>query len=428
MNVTKCHGEINLRQIFLAGFAAIALGVAGQAAHAADQTVPGAGNALAATIAGNSALITSGLQRIRGVIEDIGDASLRHTVHDLLLNADVCIKHRANLTAAAKTAIVNQLLAEGLIGEHSGDGIQGGLVAGVFPPVADDGTACPHKPQPFFAAPGGGQHHAYPGGLVVHESFNTRSALSLAENYRVSYGFTAADGLPRIGPIGTAVDARKLRLTIKNDLIIAAPLLHDFGKVLVFQWNTDGSMFNEMGIAGTGGHHVIGLAESIKRRLPPELVITQASAHQPPNTDNEANVVNWLRAASIIAGVDPVSYGVLTLASDGNLHLPPVRRLGETDLIAGGQNNLLVEYTIDNLSDADWVYAEPAVGQSDILLKLLASRYGYSATADSARYVSLFRNAVLSNLGGEHIQIVYANEGLAGVAHDLDLLRAKGVF
>ncbi|HSS39746.1 MAG TPA: hypothetical protein VLT58_13345, partial [Polyangia bacterium] len=88
--------------------------------------------------------------------------------------------------------------------------------------------------------------------------------------------------------------------------------------------------------------------------MPPALVIAQASAHGNPTLGNEFKVVNWLRAAAIIAGVDPVQAGYLAPDAAGNLRLPPLRQLASVDLNAAGQTNLLAEYTIHNLSDADF--------------------------------------------------------------------------
>ena len=411
-----------LRTLTLAGL--ISLSFAGTL-RADDQTYLGAGNAAAAATAGGSELVQSARWRIRLALDTISDEHVRHVVTMALFNRNTCVYHRAGLSAAEKQAIIGRLIAAGLLNPDPGN-FPGGLLAGVFPPLVDDGTACPRLPQPFYSASGGGQHHAYPGGLAVHEAFNLRSALSFAANYRAAYGYVALDGLPRIGPIGEPI-SQEPHLAIDQTLVIGTPLMHDWAKAIVFQWNGDGTQFREMGIAGTGGHHTMGIAESIKRNLPPAFVIAQASAHQTPNPDSEPNVVGWIRAACIIDGVDPVSIGMLTVGSDSKLHLPPLRRLGDVDLIAGGETNLLIEDAINNLSDADYVYAEPAVGQADLVLRQLAPQYGYTAS-DTANYMTKYRNVALSNLGGEHIQIVFANEGLPGVARDLDRLRKKGAI
>jgi len=61
------------------------------------------------------------------------------------------------------------------------------------------------------------------------------------------------------------------------------------------------------------------------------------------------------------------------------------------------------------------------------VLAALAPKYGYDAS-DVARYNTKFRNPALSFLGAEHVQIIYANKGLDGVAADLDRLRKAGVI
>ncbi len=51
------------------------------------------------------------------------------------------------------------------------------------------------------------------------------------------------------------------------------------------------------------------------RGLSPFLVITQASAHAAPTLGNEYKVVNWLRAGAIVARIDPIAKGYLTVDS-----------------------------------------------------------------------------------------------------------------
>ena len=79
-------------------------------------------------------------------------------------------------------------------------------------------------------------------------------------------------------------------IMIDHDIIIAAPIWHDWAKTIVFQWTASGSEFPELNFGGngktdsyggsgdskTGGHHLIGLAETIKRGLPPAFVVAQA--------------------------------------------------------------------------------------------------------------------------------------------------------
>ena len=87
---------------------------------------------------------------------------------------------------------------------------------------------------------------------------------------------------------------------LSQDLMIAAPIWHDWAKPMVFQWNSDGTEFKELSFGGngmtdnfgaagnskTGAHHILSVAEAMKRGLPPELVISQASAHSHTTADN----------------------------------------------------------------------------------------------------------------------------------------------
>jgi hypothetical protein len=322
--------------------------------------------------------------------------------------------------------VVQKLLAAGLVSVDDGAAVPGGLRAGVFPPVLHDGSHCPQLPQPFRSAPGSvfGGHHSYPGGLPVHEANNDRADVALAEGYRQSFGVPTERG------------GAGERFFIDEDIILAAPIWHDWAKAIVFQWNADGTEFAELSFGGNGktdnfgqpgdsrtpGHHILGLAEAMVRGLSPVLVITQASAHSPPTGGNEFQVVNWLRAAAIIAGIDPVNTGYLTLDASGHLRLPPLRRLGSVDLLAAGQTNLLAEYTIHNLSDSDNIYSTPAVAEVQVLLAAIAPRFGYDP-ADPARYNNRFRNVVLSHLTAERLLILYSAGGLDAVEDEVEGLR-----
>jgi hypothetical protein len=138
-------------------------------------------------------------------------------------------------------------------------------------------------------------------------------------------------------------------------------------------------------------------------------------------------VVNWLRAAAILAQIDPVQAGYLTLDAQGNLRLPVLRKLGDIDLLGAGQMNLLAEYTLHNLSDADFTYSGPAVSEAQVILQTLASRYGYDPTNASV-YNNKYRNPALSFLTGERVLMLYSSQGLAGVQAALDKLRTAGVI
>jgi hypothetical protein len=430
-------------RIFLPAVAVVWLAVASPV-YAVDQTIPGAGNAAAMALADRSPLVKSALARIEGQISTISDPALRAATHDALFNPDTCVSHRARLTASDKKAIVAELQQQGLLNATDADAFPGGALAGIFPPLRDDGTACPHLPQAFASAPGSvfNGHHSYPGGLPVHESFNLSSAISFRENYRLNVGITGEDGLPRVALLPGSHDAAEHSdLAISYDWIIAAPLWHDWGKPIVFQWNADGSEFAEFNFGGngatdaygasgdsrTGGHHIIGIAESMARELPASFVIVQASAHSAPTLGHEYMVVNWLRTAAIMARVDPVARGYLVKDSAGHLRLPPTRTTDSVDFLAANQANLLAETTIHNLSDADYVFAGPALSATLTILAKLAPDYGYDP-AEPAKYNNAFRNPVLSFLSAERVLIRYNSDGLTGVRRDLDALKKANVI
>jgi hypothetical protein len=402
----------------------------------------GAGNANAAALAQKSPAVQTAYQFLIHQALQLKDTNLRSQTLDAISNASTCIQHRANLTPAKQAAIVQQLLTAGLLDPNDAS-FPGGLQNGVFPAVVHDGTPCPQLPMPFYAAPGSafGSHHSYPGGLPIHESNNDSSDIELAGQYRSVYlhkdeGVVALN--PELLQEGPATHASIL---IDQDIIVGAPIWHDWAKPIVFQWNADGSEFPELSIGGngltdnngaagnskTGGHHILSIAESMARGLSPAFVITQASAHSNPSLGNEYKVVNWIRAAAIIDGIDPVATGYLMIDAKGNPRLPALRNLGDINFANQGQTNLLVEYQLHNLSDADFTYSIPAIGETQLILQNLASRYGYDPTNVSV-YNNNYRNPVLSYLTAERILILYSQQGLAGVQSELDKLRRAHVI
>jgi len=425
---------MNLARAALSTLVATALGAAALQAHAVDQTLPGAGNAQADQTAAASPRVREAHEFLLRQARLIKNRALREATLDLLSNRKFCVRSRAGLDDAKKAALLTQLTAAGLVNPADDAGFPGGLSAGVFPPVLDEQSACPHLPMAFDTAPGSSftSHHGYPGGLPIHEANNLRAGLGLADGYRKSYlGADADDGHGHDDE-----DPRWMRspFFIDQDIVIAAPIWHDWAKTLVFQWAADGSEFKELSFGGTpangtatGGHHILSIAESMKRALPPAFVIAQASAHSNPTLGNEFKVVAWLRAAGILAQVDPVAAGYLAQDSQG-FHLPPLRKLADGfDLVGAGQTNLLAEYTIHNLSDGDFTFSIPAAGDAALLIAKLAPGYGFDP-ANAAVYNTQFRNPVFANISQERILVLYGNGGLAAVQAELDALRARHGF
>jgi hypothetical protein len=421
-------------------------------ANAADQTVPGQGNAAAIRLAAASPMVQSAFDALINHVHDIHSGRLRTATLDAITNRRTCVTHRAGVSDATKDAILNSLLSEGLVQVSDAATFPGGLKAGVFPPVLNDGGQCPQLTQAFFSAPGSvfGGHHSYPGGLAVHEAFNLESSLALANGYRLVYGHSKANGLPTVNPLFVRGDSRSSNddsewdsdIYISQDIMIAAPAWHDWAKPLVFQWNSDGTEFAEFNFGGngatdnggaagdsrTGAHHILGIAETMKRGLPADFVITQASAHSTPTSGNEFKVVNWLRAAAIVAQIDPVANGYLYRNGANQLRLPPLRRLGSLDLPAAapGQQNLLAEYVLHNISDSDFTLTGPAITDVEAVLRAIASDFGFDPAGPD--YNTRFRNPVFSYLTAERLLILYGNGGVNAVREEVDNLRAHKIL
>jgi hypothetical protein len=120
-----------------------------------------------------------------------------------------------------------------------------------------------------------------------------------------------------------------------------APIWHDSAKAMTVAWQDDGSASRSEGspIAGTGAHHIWGVAEAVYRGMDPRFVVILASAHNPAHGPEKAELLKYLRAASIIAGKP---YAAAGLNEDG------------TDLA----NPCPLEGYLDHLSDHDYVAGE----------------------------------------------------------------------
>jgi hypothetical protein len=400
-----------------------------------NQTAPGAGNQTAQKIASASEMAQSAYRFIIAQSEQLSDPHLRAQTYDALANPQTCLAHRANLNAAQRQTIMNNLLAAGLLNPADDASFPGGLINGVFPPVLNDNSPCPHFPQAFYAAPGSnfGSHHSYPGGLVVHEANNDVADLNRADEYRHVYGFVNEDGVPVVNPAAGSSNPHQAKsaIYIDQDIILGAPLWHDWAKPFVLQWNADGTIFRELQIGGpglsTGGHHILGLAEAMVRGLSPAFIDVQACAHSTPTEGNESRVVAWIQAAAIIAQQDPIAKGYLIKDSTGAYRLPAFRQTGSVDLLTPGQMNLLAEMTIHNLSDADWVYGDQAVDSIQVVLADLAPQFGVDSN-NTAVFNNTFRNVVLAHYPAESIYITYTQKGEAGVKALIEKLVESGAL
>ena len=308
------------RATFLAAAGAAAALPAAAAASAAPPllSVPHglrSANARAASIAAASPLVRANYGQVHAFVQSIGDARLRAHVQDLLERPSprYALRYR---TPESRSELRDQLVREGLLAAQT-------AVEIIFPP----GTDGSQPVQPFWSTPGSdfNGHHSYPGGLMAHELFNATAAANFGHTY-------------------DTIDFANRR-TVDRDLVIAAAFYHDVMKTVVFQYNDDGTLLAEGQIAATGAHHCLSGAEAIVRGRDARFVTALLSAHAAPSLGDETKVVQWCRASAIIAGVDPVEYGLVA------------QRGGEYVLAALPS----IESFVSFLSDHDFVLTIPAV-------------------------------------------------------------------
>jgi hypothetical protein len=340
------------------------------------------GNRQAEAVARRSPMAVEAYEALLALAAALPDATLAATTVDLLRNPAPTYQLRSP-SPTDREAVRQELLAEGLLPERT-------TVDGIFPPVPDPRQA----PQPLWAAPGSsyGAHHAYPGGLGLHEWFNALLAGQYATSYSAVYGTAEAAGEQTL-------------------LLGGPPLWHDIHKVSVFQWLPDGSELAEQIIADTGAHHAISGAEALVRGLPATWVVAQLSAHDAPTNvqvtptrTGRQRLVNYLRAAAIIARVDPTAAG-LRRGADGEYELavePPPR----------------VAY-INHFSDQDWLFTNDSLAALIAALRRIAADYGIDPAGQPARF-NLFRNLVLSQLSDVRLYETLETGGVATVRVRVD--------
>lgn len=314
-------------------------------------------------MAEESEVVRVAYRMIQDAIDTIKNRTIRETIAQIIANPAPTV-----VECLDQKRLLSSLKSQGFVPDNR-------EVA--FPPLVNTTVS----PQPFYSAPGSGygSHHAYPGGLCTHVAFNIAVAQSLAQHYRsVSHLFVDYDDL------------------------VGGEILHDLHKPWVFQWNEDHSCRTELSLAGTGEHHVLSIAESIKRGLPASFIVAQACAHEHPGSDNgEKIVVGWIRCASLIADCDPIRRGLLS--SSGN-HLPhPLRTEG---------------FGV-HLADHDWVLSGYACQQTVSLLKKIAlTQYGIK----QPEQFNAFRNYILSQLTALRLYGKFVENGEEAVINEIGRL------
>ncbi|MBP2650183.1 MAG: hypothetical protein H6Q74_1008 [Firmicutes bacterium] len=300
-------------------------------------------------MAQNSELVRNAYSYIRKTVNEIRDIDLRNAVNGIINNPAPTFMKRY-LDDQSKQVIWQRLVNANLL-DHNVS------FSSLFPPCANPSV----RPQEFISAPGSGfsSHHSYPGGLSTHVATNLKITLSIYQTYSDIFAYN-----------------------LDKNVIIAAQALHDLHKPWVLQWQDDASPLPELSIAGTGAHHIFGLAEVMYRDFPAEVIIAQACAHNHPGSPKEeADVVAWLKTASMIAGKDPVQNGYL--ASSG-ITLPIPHR----------QEGYIV-----HLGDHDWVLSVDAAQKIvSVLQNIARMEYGFSESDLKTKKFNSFRNYVGSQI------------------------------
>jgi hypothetical protein len=322
-------------------------------------------------MAKSSKLVMDSWDYIRVGVSTIRDKEIRDKVMGMIENpAPTFVKNMAD--EASKKAAYDKLTSAGLIKDVAFEAF--------LPPT----NSPDRSPQPFLSAPGSGygSHHAYPGGVITHTALNLKVSLALHDGYKDIYDFE-----------------------MDRDAVVASQVLHDLHKPWVFQWEASNASRTELPLAGTGEHHCYSVAESIYRGLPADICVAQACAHNHPGSDkDEEGPLSWLKAAAVLAGVDPVKHGLLD-ASEKTLPLP--RKM---------------EGFICHLGDHDWVLTVPAAKWTiPVMAEIAGEKYGLqmpgdpkNVTPEEAEHVKKFnalRNYVFAQATIMTLYNVYSTKG-----------------
>ena len=185
-----------------------------------------------------------------------------------------------------------------------------------------------------------------------------------------------------------------------QDIILAAPLWHDWAKTIALQWTAAGTEFPELNFGGngktekygeagnskTGGRHILGVAEAMARPA--------------------ARLCRGARFGARGTGGRSGSSG-RELAAQCRDDCPKRSDRSGIQQSLPDRPNVLVEYVLHNMSDADYPFTGAVIVEVQVLLRKIAGQFGYDEN-DTANYNTKFRNPVLSQFSAERLQIIYA--------------------
>ena len=247
------------------------------------------------------------------------------------------------------------------------------------------------NPQTYLTAPSSHNdfYNAHPCGLAVTVAYNVRMADAYTENYRQMFG-----------------------LPINRDLPAAALCVHEYPKVWLYQWLADGSWLEEPRTVYDDtwhAHCIYVTAELMYRRYDSRIVMAMAAAHQlsmlDASMDGRRVVCNWIglervahfiKAAAVMAQVDPVDYGLLE-RKDGEMLLAPVP----------------AEQWVTHLADMNWPYTMGAAHLYTwpLLQQVAKDDLGISGKDLNGRPFNQLKNYVWSQVGQIPLYEVLVREG-----------------
>ena len=279
---------------------------------------------------------------------------------------------------------------------------------GFFNPKDDPDHVWPRghmQPQNYLTAPSSHNdfYNAHPGGLAVTVALNIRMADAYTQNYRQMFGVPA-----------------------NRDLPVAALLVHEYPKVWLYQWQNDASWLEEPRTVYDDtwhAHCIYVTAELMHRRFDSRIVMAMAAAHQlsalEASMDGRNVVAKWrglervahfIKAAAIMAQVDPVDYGLLE-RHQGELVLAPQP----------------AEQWVTHLADMNWPYAMGGAHLSTypMLKQIAADDFGFSDADLAGRPFNQLKNYVWSQLGQIALYEVLVREGFDAARRTINRLVAQ---
>jgi len=260
------------------------------------------------------------------------------------------------------------------------------------------------SPQTYLTAPSSHNdfYNAHPGGLALTVAYNIRMADAYTQNYRQVYG-----------------------VPINRDVSVAGLLVHEYPKVWLYQWQKDGSWLEEPRTVYDDtwhAHCIYVTAELIHRRFDSRIVMAMAAAHQlsalDASMDGRRVVTNWMglervahfiKAAAVLAQVDPVDYGLL-------------ERKGKEAVLAPQP----AEQWITHLADMNWPYAMGAAQlyTEPLLKQFAADKLSVKGNDLKGRPFNQLKNYVWSQMGQITLYEVLVREGHDAAEAVLDRLVA----